>query len=822
MSPYKKLSLLLLIVILIALFIWGIHRRGYFLPGSVSIAVDTKITPAVHTIPGFDKEPPRPVAALSDGKGTTISFVENELIYSSDDKAALEAFVKRWSGTVVRDLVPSDAGLRLPSAHLVRIDARSGDTKQMVSDMKKLNPGRSGNLMFSSDAGLALVAIASHEAAAGNPIGINFILSPTGYSDKNLTEGMPPATASFPKLDKEPFDRNPNNWSYFVRGPNTQNIGVGDAWRALDQVGRLKNKVKIAVIDGGFLPNDDNPNNFTINTNSIWAQDPNHKNDMECAKGFVCDWHGTNVVGTLMGVPGNIYGAAGPAGPVATNPIAIRGSGDVYNYMTAFVVAMVSNARIVNMSFGGGVPFLLSWAALTGDAYTILMHNTGQLLFAAAGNDGVDVDAEDCAWPFDWPCWERVWYVPCENGGVTCIGALTLNEAQKWDKSNYGNNDVDLFGPGLVWVGPDLEYPEVHAFSATSAASPFVAGVAALVLAANPTLTNDQVEKILIDTANPSSDGRVRRYVNAYDAVIKALGGTPPEITIAVDAAQQFGACETLYNFSATTSDPDNGPPTVKWTSNNTVLGTGNSFSRTLPPGTYNIIATATDGIGLSTQSNLVPITAGGPPLAKRPTINIISLVNHQKFAANQDITLEAGGLDPDKALGGLIASNVQWSDLNAGPLGTGQRLIRRLSVGSHFIIVNYTGICGATVDDQRLIEVTPALADAPPNMYITKPTGNDLVIRVDPGSGEACLQVDGYGWDVEDKDYASIDFWETNRSDLQIKALSFDQTATVCLKAVPGAASTEHLIRLRGRDKKGHLGFSSTVLKVTVLPAVH
>ena len=821
MKSYKKLSLTWLIVmILIALFIWGIHRRGYLLPGSVSVVVDTKITPAVRTISGFDNEPPRPVAALSDGRGTTISFVENELIYTTDDKAALEAFANRWGGTVVRHLVPGDAGLRAPSQHLVRIDSRSANTEQIVSDLKKLNPGRSGDLILSSDAGLALVAIASHEAAAGHPIGINFILSSTGFSDKNLMEGLPPAgTSASPKQGETTFNRNPNAWSYFVRG-GQQNIGVGDAWRVLDQVGRLKPVVKIAVIDGGFLSNDDNPGDFTIDPNSIWAKDPNRKNEQKCTDGLVCDWHGTNVIGTLMGVPNNSYGAAGPAGPVAT-ALAIRSSGDVFNYLGSFITARMSNARIVNMSFTGGVPFLLSWAVLPVDALTFLMHDTGQMLFASAGNDGLDVDGEDCAWPLDWPCWERVWYVPCENGGVTCIGALSFNSAQKMDSSNYGSDDVALFGPGSVWVGPDLQYQDVHGFFATSAASPFVAGVAALVVVANPSLRNNEVEKILIDTANPSSDGQVRRYVNAYDAVIKALGGTPPEITIAVDVAQQFGACETLYNFSATTTDPDNGPPTVKWASNlQNLLGTGNSFSRTLSPGTHHITATATDGTGLSTQSNEVVITAGGAAQAKKPIIDIISLTNHQKFSANQDITFEAGGLDPDKPLGGLVSSNIRWSDLNAGEIGTGQRLIRRLSVGSHFIIVKYTGICGGTADQQRLIEVTPAVADAPPNMHITTPGGNDIVIRVDGESGEACLRVAGFGFDEEDQDFATIDFWETNRSDLQLKGLSFDQNTTVCLKAVPNAASTVHLIRLRGRDKKGNLGFSPP-LKVTILPAV-
>ena len=820
MHSSKWWRLLLVALVLIAVAVWGIHRRGYLLPGRVSVAVDPTISPAVRTIPGFDKEPPRPVAALSDGRGTTLAFVENELIYTGDDKAALEALVGRVRGKVVRAVVPGDAALRMPSQHLVRIDAKGGDSRQLVADLKTLNPGRSGNLILSSDAGLALLATATHEAAAGQPVAINFILSSTGYTDKNLQEGMSPVDAS--KGIGEAFDRNPNKWSYFVRGPGTQNIGVGDAWRALDQVSRLKKTVKIAVVDGGFLSNDDNPDDFTINTNSAWAQDPNQKNEQECTGKTACPWHGTNVVGTVMGTPNNSYGAAGPGGPVVSSAVAIRLSGDVFNYLGSFVVARASNARIVNMSFGGGVPFLVSWAVVPIDALTNLMHDTGQLVVAAAGNDGLDVDGEDCAWPLDWPCWERVWYVPCENGGVMCIGALTLNSSQKWDKSNYGEENVDLFGPGAVWVGPDLERQEVHGFSATSAASPFVAGVAALVVAANPTLTNTQVEQILVDTANRSSDGNVRRYVNAYDAVLRALGGTPPDITIAVDAAQQFGGCEPLYNFSATTSDPDHGPPVVKWASNlQNPLGSGTFFSRTLPPGVHHISATATDGIGLSTRSNEVVITAGAAAPGKRPTIEIISLVNHQKFAANQDITFEAGGHDPDKALGGLVASNVLWSDLNAGPLGKGQPLIRRLPVGSHFVIVNYTGICGGTADDQRLIEVTPAVADAPPNMHITTPSRNDHVVRVNTTSGEACFGVGGFGFDEEDQDFATIDFWETDRKDLQLKMLSFDQTATVCLKLVTGASSTMHLVTLRGRDKKGNLGISPP-LKVTVLPAVH
>lgn len=63
----------------------------------------------------------------------------------------------------------------------------------------------------------------------------------------------------------------------------------------------------------------------------------------------------------------------------------------------------------------------------------------------------------------------------------------------------------------------------------TSMSAPHVSGVAALVWAANPTLTGDRVKDIIIDTANIIVDGKdaggySHRMVNAAYAVSKALG----------------------------------------------------------------------------------------------------------------------------------------------------------------------------------------------------------------------------------------------------------------------------------------------------------
>lgn len=125
------------------------------------------------------------------------------------------------------------------------------------------------------------------------------------------------------------------------------------------------------------------------------------------------------------------------------------------------------------------------------------------------------------------------------------------------------------------------------------------ASFAALIRAANPGLDNDGVERILYETAHQKGNsGQVERWPNAYAAVLRALGGTPPEINIRVETVPEFGGCQAKYHFTATVTDPDHGPPKVTWTSDITnTLGTGGSLTRSLPDGVDRITATAVDGM---------------------------------------------------------------------------------------------------------------------------------------------------------------------------------------------------------------------------------
>ncbi len=553
----------------------GDDDGGHHIPSPAPVVrVDALVRPSVTKIIGFDGASERTVSALTDASGVPLHFVDEELIVVSDDDAAVQAIAQRWGGRVERSFVPGDFALPGPAMHLLRVDPAGVDPSALAADLQALDPVVTGELRVSNEAGLRLFALAVRESAAGTPTGLNLVMTPTGFRERSTREGSarplcvgggPPGCLAS-GVGGAGFTSDAFTWSYMGLGAGTQNIGVGEAWRALDLGGLLGNKVRVAVIDAGFAPSDDMPAAWEHHPNSI-SETGFTEGDLLCS-GRPCPWHGTNVVSAAMGVADDGKGAAGPAGPVA-EAITIRLSGDVFNYLGAWAIAFTSGARVLNMSFGARVPALASVAVTPLDLATRAAHDAGLLLVASAGNDGGNVDEEDCVPGIGFPCWEKAWIVPCENGGVLCVGALADNASGRRPDSNFGDKDVDLFGPGAVWVGGDRVDPAPHAFGGTSAAAPFVAGVGALVMAANPALSGREVAQILTDTAHPSSDPGVRRYVNAYGAVVQALGGSPvcllPEIATSPLSRDTAPCLAHTFSVAARTDGPHFGPFQYQW-----------------------------------------------------------------------------------------------------------------------------------------------------------------------------------------------------------------------------------------------------------------
>ncbi|MCQ2752079.1 MAG: BspA family leucine-rich repeat surface protein [Coriobacteriales bacterium] len=141
----------------------------------------------------------------------------------------------------------------------------------------------------------------------------------------------------------------------------------------------------------------------------------------------------------------------------------------------------VKNLKIASMSFGG-------YGYDSSDNNAIQnIYNAGIAVFAATGND-----AAESGWS------ETMMHYPSAYEHVNGIGSIQNGKTRSYF-SNYGSY-VDLCAPGssIYSTVPGGTYANK---SGTSMATPFAAGCAALITANNPDITVDELNDLLIRTA---------------------------------------------------------------------------------------------------------------------------------------------------------------------------------------------------------------------------------------------------------------------------------------------------------------------------------
>jgi subtilisin family serine protease len=484
-----------------------------------SISVDPEVKPSAPKLPDE-----RPLASLKNSSGLQADFVQNELILLGDEAAA-QNFVQRWQGQKLQTLTPP-AKLKLQPIHRIRINTALAKPQTLNQSLRRLDVGSGDAIKVSDQGGMQLLSAAMEEIAKGSKVGINWLAQGQSLAQGSSLEAPNRAPNS------SAFDYNPNaaTWNY-MNAAGT-NFGVADAWQLMALSGRLDNRIRVAVMDGGFTdqPDPDMPNWIAAVSYVPNSAARGSRNVMACGGVPLitnnCPWHGTQVSKMLAGIPDNNIGIAGPAGPIA-DLITLNVIGDMYTIIAAVLDAAARDTRIINMSFGIPVPIGLNSSVLPLNAVTLAARDSDDiLLFAAAGNDGIDVDDSAGFGAFKV---ETVWHMPCENGGVICVGGMKWGNTTKDSGSNYGEDEVEIFGPYTMWEGADPDNPDqstVRIGNGTSYSSPFVAGIAALIWAANPALSADEVERILFETANTGSpDAKVKRWPNAFEGVKRALGG---------------------------------------------------------------------------------------------------------------------------------------------------------------------------------------------------------------------------------------------------------------------------------------------------------
>ena len=224
--------------------------------------------------------------------------------------------------------------------------------------------------------------------------------------------------------------------------------------------------------------------------------------------------HGTHVSGTVAAIYSNntgVYGVAPSASLYAVKVLDSTGSGYLDWIIAGIEWAIANEIDVINMSLG-----TTSDVQSLEDACNAAFAD-GVLIVAAAGNSGNKPGNRD-----------TVEY-PGGYASVIAVAASDSNDARASFSST--GPDVELIAPG-VSILSSIPGGGYAYYSGTSMASPHVAGVAALVLAANSSLTNVEVRSILQQTAENlklKQEHQGYGLVRADLAVQAASGTTPPD-----------------------------------------------------------------------------------------------------------------------------------------------------------------------------------------------------------------------------------------------------------------------------------------------------
>jgi subtilisin family serine protease len=292
-----------------------------------------------------------------------------------------------------------------------------------------------------------------------------------------------------------------------------------------------------------------------------------------------CAGHGTHVAGTIGG---STYGVAKGVRLVAVRVLDCTGWG-TYSQIIAgvdWVTAHAVKPAVANMSLGGPVDSALD------DAITASIAS-GVTYAVAAGND--DVDACTAS--------------PADTPAAITVGATDATDTRA-SFSNYGSC-LDIFAPGVnITSTYNSSNTATAVMSGTSMATPHVAGAAALLLAADPGLTPQQVRDALVAASVPNAvtnpgTGSPNRLLQSTSPAVPPVPPGSVAVSLLAGANGRFVTAENAG--------------TAPLVANRTGVGQWEQFDQVDAGGGY---------VALRAHANGLYVTAGsGPLVASRATI---------------------------------------------------------------------------------------------------------------------------------------------------------------------------------------------------------
>lgn len=198
--------------------------------------------------------------------------------------------------------------------------------------------------------------------------------------------------------------------------------------------------------------------------------------------------HGTGVT-SLMVAKQNHIGISGVAPGFPVLPLAVVNGSDV-ELAAAILECVKQKVTVINMSVG-----TYSWKNTVINPVIESAWKSGCIMVAASGNDKKNNQLP----------------MPAAHRRVMAVGGCNGNTHDSL--SNYARIQQGSYWKGISVVAPSVNITTVNGngvqwkMSGTSAASPLVAGVAALIKAKYPTLTNQQIRNAIEGSASKIGSG---------------------------------------------------------------------------------------------------------------------------------------------------------------------------------------------------------------------------------------------------------------------------------------------------------------------------
>ena len=344
--------------------------------------------------------------------------------------------------------------------------------------------------------------------------------------------------------------------------------------------------VVVAVIDSGVQL--DHPDLGTLTAGYDLVN-----NDSDPSDDF---GHGTLVAGIIAARANNGVGIAGTCWSCQIMPVKVldsSGRGTDSWVASGIVWATDHGSDVINMSLGGRDNSATLASAVT------YAQQRGVVIVAAAGNDGENLEHPD---------WATTPNYPAAYSGVISVGGVK-EDSTRYEWSNHGDW-VQVDAPGLTnSTGPSSSYVS---FEGTSAATPFVAGLAGLARSYNLAATSTSVVSAI------ESNAQALPSANSVHGLIDAQAtlGNIASAAAGPIAAFTLSVLTGIAPLSLSFTNSSTSATAYTWSFGDGASSTDSSPTHTFTTnGSYNVTLVASDGAS-SRLANATITVAAPPPVA--------------------------------------------------------------------------------------------------------------------------------------------------------------------------------------------------------------